>query len=160
MTENSKTYRIAQSNSIIRYLANKFHLNGKNDIERAQADMIIEQIIDTFNLLISIYRKQDSEEKKKEVDEAMNNKVPQNLKLIQNILEANKDGHGYLVGNSLTYADVYLMNFYDWLRESKGPILDKLPALKQHDEKIRHEPIIAEHLKKNANMRLTILFPN
>lgn len=158
VTENSKTHRIAQSHAIERFLANRFNLMGKTDIERAQCDMICEQIVDLFNMLVVIYRKQDSEEKTKELDEAIRQKVPPGLKLIQNLLEANTNGKGYLVGDSLTLADVQLVNFYDWLRARKGEVLDQLPALKRHDEFIHSLPKLGEHLKKNANVRVTILF--
>ena len=41
--------KIGQSMSIARYLANKFKLAGKTDIEKAQADMIIDCIQDMAN---------------------------------------------------------------------------------------------------------------
>ena len=41
--------KIGQSMSIARYLANKFNLAGKTDIEKAQADMIIDCIQDLAN---------------------------------------------------------------------------------------------------------------
>ena len=40
--QDGKTYRIAQSHAITRFLAQRFNLAGKNDIERAQCDMINE----------------------------------------------------------------------------------------------------------------------
>nr|QUF59410.1 glutathione S-transferase GSTS8-2 [Brachionus angularis] len=158
-TEN-KTYRICQSLAIQRFLAKKFALDGKNEFEAAQADMICEQVNDLFQMLIRIYVKPNGEEKNKEVDEAMNKGIHNGLKLIQNLLDENKDGNGFLVGDSLTYADVVLVNFYDWLRESKPAVLDKLVSLKQHYNKIRNYPIIKEHMDKNEKTRLTILFPN
>lgn len=90
----------------------------------------------------------------------MRDKVPHYLKLIQNILEANKQENGFLVGDSLTLADIVLMNEYEWLREHKRRILENFPSLKQHDERIRNIPKIAEHLKKNEGVRLSIRFPN
>ena len=158
VTENGKTHQIAQSHSIERFLANRFNLLGKNDIERAQVDMIGEEIVDLFNALVIIYRKKDSEEKSKELEEALKEKVPNGLKLIQNLLEANKSG--YLVGDSITLVDIQLLNLYDWLRESKNEILEKLPALKKHEELVRSHPKLVEHLKKSDKVRLTILFPN
>lgn len=160
ITENNgNTYQIAQSNSICRYLAYKFQLAGKNEIEMAQTDMIVEQATDLLNLLLETHKKPESEQKRKELEEALSLKVPQGLKLIQNILETNPNKSGFLVGDSLTYADVHLMNFYDWLLERKDKILEDLQALKHHDEKIRSVPKIAEHLQKDKNLRLTIYIP-
>lgn len=40
--DNGQTYRVAQSHAITRFLARRLNLDGKNDIERAQCDMINE----------------------------------------------------------------------------------------------------------------------
>ena len=152
VTEDGKSHQIAQSHSIERFLANRFNLLGKTDIEGAQVDMICEEILDIFISFVMIYFKPDSDEKTKELDEAFKGKIPNGLKLIQNLLEANKSG--FLVGDGLTLADLQLVNFYDYLRDRKNEILEKLPALKKHDEMIRALPKVAEHLKKNANLRL------
>ena len=50
-----------------------------------------------------------------------------------------------------------LINFYDWLRHYKNDIVSKLPSLKEHDEKIRNIPSIAEQLKRNLNVPLTAM---
>jgi prostaglandin-H2 D-isomerase / glutathione transferase len=42
--ENGRTHVIAQSIAIARFLANRFGISGKNDIERAQVDMIVDQV--------------------------------------------------------------------------------------------------------------------
>jgi glutathione S-transferase len=161
ITENGKTIQLAQARAIIRYLAQKFNLTGKTDIERAQADMIFEHIVDIFTKISGLYMSTgDDETKKKQLNEFTQTTGPDSLRLIQNLLEVNKNGNGFLVGDSLTYADVVVMNFYDWLRERKDEMLAKLPLLKQHDQKIRNIPAIATHLKQNANVRLAIIFPN
>ena len=41
--------KIGQSITIARFLANKFNLSGKNEIENAQADMILDYIQDIGN---------------------------------------------------------------------------------------------------------------
>ena len=41
--------KIGQSITIARYLANKFNLAGKTDIEKAQADMVLDCIQDIGN---------------------------------------------------------------------------------------------------------------
>ena len=158
IAENGKTHQIAQSHAIERFLANRFNLLGKTEIERAQVDMIGEEIVDLFTVLFSIYRKKDTEEKSKKLEEAFKERVPSGLKLIQNLLEAYKSG--YLVGDSITLVDIQLINFYDWLRERKNQVLEKFPALKKHEELIRSHPKLVEHLKKSDKVRLTMIFPN
>lgn len=54
-SSSSRTYQIAQSHAIERYLARKFDLAGKSELERAQCDMLVEQMVDIINMLILIY---------------------------------------------------------------------------------------------------------
>lgn len=160
VTENSRTYQLTHSASIERYLANKHNLMGKTDIERAQCDMIVEEVVDVLFFLTAIYKRSGEmdEARKKEMEENVRKRITETLTYLENILEANKQGNGYLVGDSVSIADVVLINFYDWLRQSKSEYLDKMTLLKQHKEKIESIPKIAEHLKKNADVKLTSIF--
>ena len=158
VTDASKTYRIAQSHAMERFLANRFGLFGRDDRERAQIDMIGEQIVDVFNTILPIYRKPDSAEKKRELEEALRDRVPAGLKMIEDLVKEEKSG--FLVGNQISLVDVQIINFYDWLRDRKGEILAQLPLLKKHDEFIRSQPKIAEQLKSSAGVRLARLFPD
>ena len=45
--------QIAQSMTIARFLANEFNLAGKNALEKAQADMVVDNVTDLFNGIIS-----------------------------------------------------------------------------------------------------------
>lgn len=180
---DSQTFRLAQSAAINRYLAGKFNLAGKTDIDKAQCDMIVECLTDLWEMLYPICKymngydgtdpygkekvddatmKKVSDEKKKQLEEALgqNGPVHKSLGYIQNLLEANRNGNGFLVGDSITYADVHLMNFYDWTSYKKMELLDSLPLLKEHNEKMRNHPRIAEHLKKFSNVKTSTFFPN
>ena len=162
VTENGKTTAIAQSHTIERFLAKRFGLDGKTEMEKAQCDMVVEQIRDILDALIFMYRKPSSDEKKADIESFFKDEVrgfPAKFTDLQNFLEANKEGNGYLVGNSLTYADIILVVVYDWLFARRASILDKYPLMKQHEEKIKSLPKIGEHLKKYANDQLTILKP-
>lgn len=156
VTENSKTYTIAQSMTISRFLANRFGLAGKNELERTNADMIIDQVTDIFNGVRLIYGQPDSDSKQVALQTAFNQTYPRMLLDIQCILEKNQSG--YLVGETVTYADLYLVNLYDWFCESKGDILNKLPLLKEHDQKIRNMESLRDFLiHEKANTKLSIL---
>jgi hypothetical protein len=56
-------------------------------------------------IVYKIYSKPSGPEKEAELAEAMGVHIPHTLKLVQNILDANKSKNGFLVGNSLTYAN-------------------------------------------------------
>jgi glutathione S-transferase len=142
VTENSKVTTIAQSNAIIRFLANRLGLSGANEFENAQCDMIAEQIRDVRDSLVVLYRMKDGDEKQQLLDKAMSESVPNGYKLVQNVLERSQSG--FLVGDKISYVDVILVLSYDWLRERKDEILSQLPTLKKHHDKICSIPVIAE----------------
>ena len=117
--------KIGQSITIARYLANKFHLAGKTDIEKAQADMILDCIQDIgngkflFHKLSNLYfstanifdsnflylellraKFQQKEEIKKELSEKITTQsMPSFLNNLTKILEEN--GGNYMVGNEV-----------------------------------------------------------
>jgi len=151
ITENSKTYTIAQSIAISRFLANKFGLAGKTDIEKAQVDMIVDELSDVLNLLTSIYKIPEGEDRIKALNKITGETIPNMLKFIENLLVKNENG--FLVGDSLTFADLHLINTIEWLGDYKENILSKLDVLKEYDQRIRSLPKIAQHIKESSHIR-------
>lgn len=158
ITENSKKTTIAQSNAIIRFLAARFGFTGENDLERAQHEMVAEQIRDIFESLVAIYRIKDENEKKRLLEISLSETTLNGYRLIQNVLEANSNGNNFLVGNKISYVDVILLLSYDWLRDRKDELLSKLPELQHHEKIISNIPVVKGHLSQNKNVRVTILF--
>jgi glutathione S-transferase len=164
LTENDKTVRLAQSNTVERFLANKFGLFGDDELERARIDMICEQVKDLHLIFIDIYsalyyKRPGHELKRKELETALTETVPAILKLIQKLYEENQaatNNSGFLVGSKISYADVKLVNIYDWLLDRKDAVLEQLRDLKQHYEKIRSLPKLKEHYNKSDNLQLTL----
>lgn len=96
--------RLVQSRAICRYLANKFNLAGKTDLEKAKVDEIVDQINDEMDLLGRVNMDiHDPEEKIKEFERILTQVVPLNLKYFENILSNSTSG--FLVGNELTWAE-------------------------------------------------------
>ena len=85
--------------SIARYLAEKFGIAGKNDLERAQCNMFVDQIFFDMNItsIGSVLSIKNDEEKRLAWSTLMNEKFPNQLKLVQNNLEANPCKKGFLV---------------------------------------------------------------
>jgi glutathione S-transferase len=153
--EEGTTYTIAQSIAIARFLANRFNLAGRDELEKAQADMIIDQLTDILNVLVKVYNENKDDKLILALKEAVNEIVPNMLLPIESILLANKNGNGFLVGNSLTYADLRLMYFYDSLRDDQSIVFKKLPHLKEHNDRIRSLPSVADHLQRNAHIKFS-----
>jgi len=141
--------KLCQSNACARYLATKYNLAGKNELERAQADMIVDCLEDSLKPILSFFMEKDeakkSEGKKKYCDE----QLPGYLTHLENILKANHGGDGYFVGNELTWADLSFLQFVSWIPMCGcDKPLDKFPKLKALKEKVEKLPKIAAWIAK------------
>eukprot|EP01132_Coremiostelium_polycephalum_P007651 gene7651-9410_t len=112
---NKDLSNVAQSITIARYLSEKHNIAGSNEIEKA----LINQIIDpTTELLTKVFfiAFPDFTEDKEEIKKFEREDLPKYLRLWENRLNSNSNGNGYLVGNSLTLADLAVFNAIDYLR--------------------------------------------
>jgi glutathione S-transferase len=164
--KDGKITVIAQSNAIERFVANKFNLLGKDDLERGRVDMINEHLVDLVNILIDCYRalkfnRPDKELKTGELEKVLDETAVNMLKQVEALFEANQresSNSGFLVGDDLTYGDLKLVSTYDWFRNRRDEILDKLPLLKEHFNTVRSHPKLKDRFEISDKMKLTTLF--
>ena len=136
---------LAQRLAIARYLANKFGLAGKTEIERAVADMYVHQIADVHDEMVrAVVFEKDEQRRlilsKKFKDESL----PSTLKFLEARL-ANV-GTGYFVGDSLTWTDLYCFHVMNDL--SSGSIFN------ESNEKsfLTNFPLVKDNMTKVANI--------
>lgn len=67
VTEGGKTFALAQSVSIARFLARRFNLAGTGDQEQAEVDMYVDQITDLINEMAHAHYREKDEARKKEL---------------------------------------------------------------------------------------------
>jgi len=143
-----------QSVAITRYLGNKFGFAGKTDLEKLQADMIADCIVDMTNLMEPIFEEAD-ETKKKELWQAYEPKIDKHLGNLEKMLEANNGGNGFFVGDSVTWADCIWTGITYWIYYMKyGPTVDKHPKLAGLRSRVEAEPRIAEWVAKRPKAEL------
>jgi len=113
--------KMCQSLAIARYLARKYNLAGKTDLDQARADMIVDCIEDSVKS-IPDFTVHDGEPVKKEQmkKKYVEELLPSFLDKLEAILASNNGGNGYFVGDSLTWADLYLLQGYGWLEVMAG----------------------------------------
>jgi len=92
--------RIAQSNTITRYLSRQFGLAGKNEIEQVKAEMILEYFTDLHVIWRVGHKETNDELKKEKFKQFAENTLPNHLNLLEKILKAQNTQ--YLVSNELT----------------------------------------------------------
>jgi len=137
-----------QSIAFTRYLANKFGFAGKTELDKLQADMIVDCIVDLTNPLEEIFQ-EPNEARKAELSKKYEPKLDKHLENLQKLLEANNNGNGFFVGDSVTWADFIWTTLVYWIYFMKyGPIVDKYRKLAAIRARVEAVPGIAEWVRK------------
>lgn len=103
---------IAQSNTIARFLARRFKLMGANDLEEAKVNSVLDALLDFRTAFYNNAFEKD-ETKKAEADKKIKEEtLPGILKFITSVIKENK-AKGFVVGSSLTLADLAILDFLD-----------------------------------------------
>jgi len=130
---------LVQSITIARYLARKYNLAGKDLKEQAQADMIVDGVLD-INAARNAAKTE--EEKQKLASEVL----PKWLGYFEELLK--KNGGKFFVGDNVTWADLYVYNALDVVVSMVPKALDSFSTLKSFKDSIANRPRIAAWLVK------------
>jgi len=138
-----------QSNTIARYLANKFGFAGKNELDRIQADMIVDCIVDLINPMCPIYHEDDLAKRDEMIKKYAEGDLKTHFANLEKFLEANNAGNGFFVGDSITWADLSWIAVLDWIYFLKfGPLVESFPKLAALRGRVEANPRIAEWMRK------------
>jgi len=133
-------FKLAQSNAILRYVARKHGLYGKNDEERALIDMVN----DTQEEIRLTYIKMIYQEYDTQKDNYIATVLPGKLELLEKYLKTNHGGAGFFVGSNITWVDYTLFDLLDNFIVLSPSSLDKFPLLKGFHGRIAAR----DHIKK------------
>lgn len=123
--------KYCQSNSIARYLARKFDLAGKDEVEQLQSDMIIDCMEDAIKPMVIFMYETDEIRKAEGKKKFSEEQLPASYAGLENLLKSNGGGDGYFVGSGLTWADLALLNTDEWAKlHGNCDLLNKYPKLK------------------------------
>ncbi|PIO70329.1 glutathione S-transferase protein [Teladorsagia circumcincta] len=143
--------QLAQSFAIVRYLAGQFGYAGKSAWEEAIVDMIGDQFKDYLVEVSPVLRvvlgfdEGDADALLKEKFFPARDKF---MTFMTKILKSNKSG--YLVGDSLTWPDLYLAEGTE-LAKKIPTLYDGFPELKAHSEKIRSIPELKKWIESRPD---------
>jgi len=144
--------RITQSTTILRYLAEKYHLDGKTPEEKLKVSLVEQQIIDLRWMLIrSCVFEEDLVKARVEFSKT----APVQLKLIEKFLGDRK----FLVGDSLTYVDFLFSETYDFFRYFVPNVCKDFPTLKAHQGRILGLPELQGYLTSPTYVRWPVFGP-
>nr|AYN44506.1 glutathione S-transferase S11 [Brachionus rotundiformis] len=139
--------KLPQSLSIARYLAREYNLVGKNNLDAAKADAIVDTCID---LMTGFYQKvflvTDIAEKEVALKKFLSDDA---IKGLENVEKLAKQfgSKGFSVGKSLTWADLFIHEITYSLMNYQDNLLDNFQVLKQIREAVESNENIAKYLK-------------
>ncbi|XP_071948398.1 S-crystallin SL11-like [Antedon mediterranea] len=145
LTVDGKT--LSMTLAISNYLAREFGYYGKSNWESAQIDVITNALHEVIGLYYT-HVLGENEDAKAETLKNFTSRVESYGVAMEKGLKENNGGDGYLVGNSLTLADIAFFNAYSEILTLKADALDNAPKLKALMGRVSANEKIAEWIKK------------
>jgi len=139
---------IAQSSAIFRYVARELGFAGKNNFEAAKCDEYVDAARDFIEEIRPVLREKDEakkEELKKNLDDVI---APKFFERFTKILKENGN---WLVGNSITWADLGLANFIELYMTmlATRDVLSDFPVIKEYFLRILALPEVKKFRQEN-----------
>nr|QGA31149.1 glutathione transferase sigma 1 [Pardosa pseudoannulata] len=142
---------IAQHQSICRYLARQHGLAGKDEIEFALCDLVMDGLWHMFAKIRRAQIHQLSKEERIAIIKTMiAEDVPPYLDGFEKILKERKSEGDYLVGKEVTWCDIGLTLALAALKYRHGLNLETHPQIVGYLAKMMDLPQLAEFLAKRA----------
>lgn len=145
--------RITQSITILRYLAEKYGLDGRTPDEKLKVTLMEQQNLDLgwFFLRNVLFK-----EATKETRDKFKVKVPHVLKAYEKCL----GDRNFFVGDGVTYVDFQLCELFDMYRYYIPDVCKNFPKLMAHQARIAGLPGIKEYLCSPTYVRWPMVGPN
>jgi len=140
--------KLVQSGAILRHIARKYNLYGKNDDEKVQIDMLTEGTRD----FLGFFGGFGFADEAKLLDDIRTKAVPRYMPVFEKVVSESKSG--YLVGDALSMADVCLLEVLLHLPERVPEAFNGYPKLKDYLNRISSLPNMAAYLKGPQRKRM------
>ncbi|XP_010875384.2 hematopoietic prostaglandin D synthase [Esox lucius] len=134
-------FLLTQSLAIARYLAKKAGLLGGSDLATAQADALVDNLND-FTISIP-WRENDPKIKAQKIDKLFQSHLPKLLDYLQRHLGDRE----WLVGDSVTWADLYWHVCFTTFSALRPGFADRHPALCALVKRVEGIPNLAQWIQ-------------
>ncbi|XP_064652650.1 glutathione S-transferase-like [Lineus longissimus] len=137
--------QFAQSMSIARYLADTFGLAGKSGTDKLCVDEAAELVQELFEAHIKVMFTEESK-KAEALAQFKKDTLPKMVENIEKVFARNKSTSGFIVGDKLSYADLYLLSVLDQLPEDAVAAMSK--TIQKNRATVQALPNVKAYLKK------------
>lgn len=135
-----------QTSAICRYLAKKAGLAGSDDWESLLIDITVDNVTDLRLAIASQAFDSDEKSKAEKYVTLINETIPLYMNKFETTVGENG---GYFVNGKLSWADIYVVSFIDFLGYlAKVDLLEGRPKLQAHKKKILEIPQIKSWVAK------------
>ena len=118
---------------------------GRNNIEKAEADEVVDALVDLQNAgYVVVFNKEP--EKKDQLLEEFKAKAKTSLTHLESRLKSR--GGQYFAGNQLTWADLQLFNILEFLKALLPAPAENFPLLKNLETRVGDLPNIRRWIEK------------
>jgi len=155
---------LSQTSTIMHYLAKKLdggRLLPTTEQDEYQAMMLMACVADLVEEGCIAWHAMDynaryldqKEQTQPFIDEYKSHRLPKWCSFFENILSSNRDGQGYFVGQSLSFADIAIFHIFHGIRfqcpeeYQAAPI----PKVRAFMDRIENRPRIKQHLNTRTN---------
>ncbi|XP_077165183.1 glutathione S-transferase 3-like [Paroedura picta] len=142
--------KMVQTRAILRYIAAKHNLYGKDLKEQALIDMYVEGTTDLMGLIL-IYPFLSPEDKKKQLATFTEKATKRYFPVYEKVL--NDHGQDFLVGNQLSWADIHLLEAILMVEEKASDVLPEFPQLQAFKARISNIPTIKKFLEPGSQRK-------
>ncbi|CAF0978571.1 unnamed protein product [Adineta steineri] len=139
--------KLPQSMTIARFLSKEFKLAGKDNLEQAKVDAVVDTSIDLAVKYVPLLMQQDESKKKEEIAKFFADELPKHMKNFETLGKLYGDGGQFLVGNHLTFADLEVYDMLSYVVKIDDKFLQSYPWLERNRQEVEKNPKIAEYLK-------------
>ncbi|XP_074093293.1 glutathione S-transferase-like isoform X3 [Macrotis lagotis] len=139
--------KIVQTRAILRYIAAKYNLYGKDLKEQTLIDMYVEGMRDLYDLIM-FSPLTLPEERGKTISFILEKATGRFFPVYEKVLKDH--GKNYLVGNQLSWADIHLLELILMVEECKSDVLLAFPKLQEFKARISKLPRIQKFLQPGS----------
>ncbi|KAI0983908.1 hypothetical protein GJ496_009878 [Pomphorhynchus laevis] len=149
-TLNGKPMVMPQSVAITKYLAKEHNLDGKNNLESALIDVVVQTVLEIFDFYYDVLYHLSEEDKIKQMPILKDERIPQTISKLKQLMDMyNPSGKTpYFVGDQLTLADLFVFYALDQFSKINPNIAEECDeVIKKNWDAVANTPSIAEYMK-------------
>jgi glutathione S-transferase len=142
--------KLLQSLSIARFLAKQFNLAGKDNLEQAKVDSVVDTMTDAMDQLGPIRRQVDEAKKQANMQQFLVDVLPKHMQNLEILAKVYSNDGPFFVGDHLTWCDLFVYDMLETVLQIDDSVLSHYSWLKHNRQEVEKQPNIAAYLQSRS----------